>query len=484
MPAWRSLEPVNRARALAAARQARGYYQRAAELAEEPSEEAGLLEQIGMTHRDDGDPADALSAFERSHTLFAEQGLRHDAARLSARMGEALWLLGRPDEGAVRMEQALESLGENEQDRDLATLAAQMGRILFFLGRLDDAWDRLEVALRTAEAMWLPDVLSEALNTKALVLSSRDRPEESLALLTRSLELAREGDVPHSALRAYSNLSNHMMELERWDDAATYQEEGGKLAERVGFRSSWWFLQQHVGFRLLAGGRWDEMLAMIEALPTPEDDPAVVSARDGLAWVAMQISARRGRLEDADRYAAMWSRSETDVQLLAGAAAGDADRLLARHQLEAALERGRFAFDSRNALSLRHGAVKDGFRVACEAALELGDAETLTELLALVEAIPPGLLAPSTRATRERMRGHLDATDGRIEDADRRFRSAALIYGELGMPFERAVVLLERVERLGATAPGAVDDLREASQTFEDLAAPPWQERARAAASG
>src|SRR6185295_2043076 len=51
-------------------------------------------------------------------------------------------------------------------------------------------------------------------------------------------------------------------------------------------------------------------------------------------------------------------------------------------------------------LRLRHGAVRDGFRVACEAALELGDAETLTELLALVEAIPPGLLAPSTRATR------------------------------------------------------------------------------------
>ena len=473
----------DRARALAAARQARGYYQRAAELAEEPSDEAGLLEQIGITHRDDGDPADALSAFERSHTLFSEQGMYHDAARLSARMGEALWLLGRPDEGAVRMEQALGSLSEDEQDRDLATLAAQMGRILFFLGRLDDAWDRLEVALRTAEAMWLPDVLSEALNTKALVLSSRDRPEESLALLTRSLELARDGDVPHSALRAYSNLSNHMMELERWDDAATYQEEGGKLAERVGSRSSWWFLQQHVGFRLLAGGRWDEMLAMIEALPAPEDDPAVVSGRDGLAWAAMLISARRGQLEDADRYAAMWSRSETDVQLLAGAAAGDADRLLARHQLEAALERGRFAFDSRNALSLRHGAVRDGFRVACEAALELGDAETLTELLALVEAIPPGLLAPSTRATRERMRAHLDATDGRIEDADRRFRSAAQIYGELGMPFERAVVLLERVERLGTGALGAEDDLREASHTFEDLAARPWQERARAAAS-
>ena len=64
----------DRARALAAARQARGYYQRAAELAEEPSDEAGLLEQIGITHRDDGDPADALSAFERSGTSSPSRG--------------------------------------------------------------------------------------------------------------------------------------------------------------------------------------------------------------------------------------------------------------------------------------------------------------------------------------------------------------------------------------------------------------------------
>src|SRR5438309_730208 len=185
--------------------------------------------------------------------------------------------------------------------------------------------------------------------------------------------------------------------------------------------------------------RWAGMLAIVEALPAPEDDPAVLSGRDGLAWAAMQISARRGQLEDADRYAAMWIRSETDVQSLAGAASGDAERLLAGHRVEAALERGRFAFDSRNSLSLRHGAVKDGFRVACEAALELGDGETLTELLAVVEAIPPGLLAPSMQATRDRMRGHMDAIDGRPEEADRGFHAAAQIYPELGMPVGPAV---------------------------------------------
>jgi len=52
------------------------------------------------------------------------------------------------------------------------------------------------------------------------------------------------------------------------------------------------------------------------------------------------------------------------------------------------------------------------------------------------------------------------------------------------MPFERAVVLLERVERSGVAWPGAEDDLREASRSFDDLGAAPWQERARTAASG
>ena len=212
---------------------------------------------IGMTHRDDGDPADALRAFERSHALFSERGAasrrraasRHGWARRSGSWG------GRTRAPLAWSKPSVRS-ARDEQDRDLATLAAQMGLILFFLGRLDDAWDRLEVALRTAERDVAPGRPVRKRSTRRRSFSSaRDRPEESLALLTRSLELARRRRRP--ALRApgvFRNLSNHMMELERWDDAAAYQEEGGKLAERVGFRSSWRFLQQHVGFRL-AGPR-------------------------------------------------------------------------------------------------------------------------------------------------------------------------------------------------------------------------------------
>src|SRR5438128_1862418 len=95
-----------------------------------------------------------------------------------------------------------------------------------------------------------------------------------------------------------------------------------------------------------------------------------------------------------------------------------------------ALALGRAAFDYGPSLGLRHGAIKDGFRLACEAALALGDQDGLRQLTEAVDAIPPGLLAPSTKATRERMHAHLDASDGLLEAAASRFRVAAQIFEE------------------------------------------------------
>ena len=313
------------------------------------------------------------------------------------------------------------------------------------------------------------------------MLDSRDRPEESLALLKRSLELALEGDVPASAVRAYTNLSNHMLALERWDETSTYREAGGKLAERVGIRGAWWFLQQHAAFWLLAVGHWDELSALAEGLPDPADDPAALFGRDGIGLCAAFMSARRGRLDDARRFAAMFVRSDTDVQSLATAASMDAELSLAAGRSADALAFGRAAFDYRSSLGLRHGAIKDGFRLACEASLTLGDLDALRQLTEAVDPIPPGLLAPSTKAARERMHAHLDASDARLDEADSRFRVAAQIFQGQEMPFERSVVLLERAERLGPEQPGAEQDRSEALRTFEELGAAPWVERAAGA---
>ena len=86
------------------------------------------------------------------------------------------------------MERSLAMLSE-EADEGVASLAAQVGRFLFFAGHSERALERIETALDIAERLGLPEVLSEALNTKALLLDSRGRPREAMVLLRHALEV-------------------------------------------------------------------------------------------------------------------------------------------------------------------------------------------------------------------------------------------------------------------------------------------------------
>src|SRR5207248_1427423 len=132
-------------------------------------------------------------------------------------------------------------LADEEPDEDLAILAAQAGRVFFFTGDLDRAEERLEFALRIAESLWLPGVLSEALNTKSLILHARGRTEESYALLTHALTLAQQGEATWSTLRAYTNLSNLMFETDRLEEASKYRGAGSASPRGGGIGGSGWF---------------------------------------------------------------------------------------------------------------------------------------------------------------------------------------------------------------------------------------------------
>jgi hypothetical protein len=70
----------------------------------------------------------------------------------------------------------------------------------------------------------------------------------------------------------------------------------------------------------------------------------------------------------------------------------------------------------------------------------------------------------------QRFRGRLDADAAALETAAARFR-------EIGIPFWRAVALLEHGELTGDT-----DSLEEAHEVFEGLKAKPWLERVDALA--
>src|SRR4029078_9286208 len=85
------------------------------------------------------------------------------------------------------------------------TLAAELGRLHFFRGEIDLAARRIDTAIEIAESLWLREVLSQGLNTQALITGFGGRSEQALALYKHALELALEHDLTAAALRAYNN---------------------------------------------------------------------------------------------------------------------------------------------------------------------------------------------------------------------------------------------------------------------------------------
>jgi tetratricopeptide (TPR) repeat protein len=317
------------------------------------------------------------------------------------------------------------------------------------------------------------------LTTKAIVLtSSHGRWNEALALLRFALETALEHDKPSAGLRASYNLADQLAQVDRYGESAETVRGALAQARRVGNR--YWELSL-LGqlYSFFALGEWDEALAMMAALPLDEWEQ-VRAAFTGFLMIHGAIHSNRGRLDDVaqtlKRFEPM--AASADVQERASYESGLARLLLAQGQPREALEAAERAFDTRAYFGYGAEMVKEGFVIACEAALALGDRDKLTELVSLVDALPPGRATHFLRANVLRFRAHL-AHDG---EADRLFRGSLGLFQELMTPFPLAVVQLEYAEWLfeAARADDATPLLATALATFEGLEATPWVERAKA----
>lgn len=263
-----------RSLSLAAADEAQQSFERAAELADEPAERAGLLERAGRAAASAARMSEAERLFTAARDLFEESGDRHAAARATAGLARALFQLGRAEDALRTGEEAYAVLAADEADEGTAALAAELARITFFTGDHDRALEFAEAALLVAERERLTAVLSGALNTKSLCLLVT-HPEEALALVRHALAVALEHEHAYEALRAYNNLVVNLIQLDRHDDVGRLSTEALDLARRRGERLwvEMWAgaLVGHLRF----GGRWDEALAVIEqnGLDQADADP-------------------------------------------------------------------------------------------------------------------------------------------------------------------------------------------------------------------
>ncbi len=287
-----------RSASLASPEDARRAFDQAVELTADPVEQATLLERAGTLAVSGSEYDVGVERLEAARALYERERRAHDAARAAAGLSVALWNLGRTDEAAELVEPAFAVLSADEPDEDLARLAAECARIHHFRGDERLALERVEFALEIAEAQGVPAVLSEALNTKALIL--RNRPHEARGLMREALDVALENDLVHEALRAYNNLNVILNVMDRKDEMRRNTADGIELARRRGNLA---FLTSFGGARsldLLAAGEWDEALALAEewlprrSRPSSRATPSARASSPGRWSTAESARRRRG----------------------------------------------------------------------------------------------------------------------------------------------------------------------------------------------
>jgi class 3 adenylate cyclase/tetratricopeptide (TPR) repeat protein len=468
-----------RAASLGANEEAQRYAERAIELSDDPTTTAELHERAGALAAARVDTI-ATEHFGRSIEIFESQGATHPAARVSARLAERMWDGGRLQEALDVMDRAFDVLVTEAQDEDLATLAAQLGRFTFFAGEPERANERIEKALLIAEALDLPEILSQAMTTKAMILYSLERPKEGMALLGTALDIALEHDKPSAALRAYNNLADLAQNGDRYAESTRYLEEGLSLARRVGNRY-WESILIGFAYPRFAMGKWDEAAAMMGELPPEWFSHLRAAFNQGYVATGVMLNIHRGNLEEAAIHLKRFSGLETsaDLQERTEHSAAMAILLLAQGDGEGALHSAEKAIEGQRSLSLSDHRVKESVVTAVEAALLLGDLTKAETILDVFRSLPPGRRTPFHLAQSMRLGARLAVARGDPNAVEAGFKGAIGLFREMAFPFWMAVALLEYGEWLTGQdrAEEATAALTEAREIFERLEARPWLER-------
>jgi class 3 adenylate cyclase/tetratricopeptide (TPR) repeat protein len=458
------LRAGERASSLASAGEACRYFAHAAELEDDDAVRSNLFEQAGMEAGRDGQFARAHELLQQAIDLHEARNEEHAAARVAARRAEFLRSEDRISEALELMETAYRALAGKGTDPDTALVAAQLARIAYFAGERARALEAVEIALDMGEALRLPEVIAEALTSRATLLYHR--PHEATALLQEAINVARENELPTAQLRAQFNLSGAHIEQDRLADAAAVLEDALAYARRRGDRTWESAARGQLGEVLVMMGDWPRAWVLLEDVAL-DRGPAMVESIQMAPVHTMLVW--RGELDLAtallDRMSGLATSTDLQTQAVFLVAHGDLLRALGRPQEGLAeIVRGVKLWRE---LYQPHYAI-DGYGRAFDAALEDDDVEGARRILHDIESLEPIERRRFGYAHAHRMRANLEARGG--QDPHENFAAAERLFREIGALYQLAVVLAEHAEHGG-------DGAEEARRLFEHMGATPWLER-------
>jgi len=466
---------------------AQRYFERAASLADESEDRADLLERAGMMAFAGARADQASKLYTAALELHEAAGAAHPVARVSARRAEIMWDQGRLREALDSMDNAFRLLSEDEPDADLASLAAQIGRFAFFGGNSRLGLERTESALELAERLDLPEVFSNALNTKSLLLTARGRWREAMALLRHALQVALENDKPSAAMRAYNNLADTYGYLDQYVDAQRQVDDGVLLARRAGNRH-WEKILSGTMYPRYALGDWQGVLAAMADLGgLDEQIQSRTAVTQGFVSFGAAIHAHRGDLPAAERLLTAFSdlADSADSQERMEYACAEAFVATARGELDRAGTAAEVAWGLHADIGELDYRVKEGFVIAVESAIGRRDMKHARELLDRGAVVQSGYVPRFVTAQSARLQALFAVAQGGSEVVEDQLTDAVEIFRRMPFPFWVARTLLERVQFMSASDRGdeAATDLAESRAIFTQLGALPWLEKADAIAA-
>ena len=465
-----------RAASLGANHEARLRFDQAAELCEGAGRRAQLLLASAQAAHATNEGAEALERTRAAAALAAETGDALTIARALALEGERLLYQNDAPAAIERLEKALGTLSRSDAAEDWATVAATLARMHVFsaTGTLPRALELADAAMGIAESLHLFDILSQAMNTKAIALRYTGRYEECLALLRHANDIAVDHDLTVTSLRAQGNLLDILAANGQLDEAADLGRAALATARRLGNRVWESLITQNLLVALSEAGRWDEAVALHAESPVDMD----ARAWDTVLSLA-RIHVLRGEPDVARRLVdALEHLMPDDPQLQASRDvslaylrfdAGDAPQafLLALN-----------AIGLRDTLGPRYHAVDAAYDVAFEAARASGDVEAIDRLLSEIDARRPGDISPKLSGQAARFKASRAAERGDADAAHALYRTAESTFRPM-FAYPLAATLVEHADWLAAT--GRSDDVRalaaEAADLLAGLKAAPLLER-------
>jgi class 3 adenylate cyclase len=434
-----------------------------------------------------GDPQRATALARDALEMVDEGADPAVAALVRERLGRYTWAAGREEDALLEYRRAVELMPADPPSTERALVLAAEGQALMLIGRAAESAVRCMEAIEIAKRVGARAVEANALNTVAANCSGDGDFEQAVDAASRARGIARQLVDVEEVGRSYVNGSDALDQAGRVEDSIALAREGIEVVGKLGIdRLFGDFLRAEVAARLFRTGRWAEadklLLELSERAPTGLADAMLHVNRGFLEAERGEFDAAARDLAQAERLSsgmrgAMWQApnltAQATMELWKGrpeAAAATIRRGLAPDEESARVFFTARLYDlgARAAADITRQIPDDGgLRVRQEAAAR-ALLERLDGLLQELKRAAPSALASRAACAAELSRiGGGDASAW--ADAERLWEQSGDSYQAAYARFRRGEALIASVQ----DPPGAQDLLRDARAVASELSARP-----------